>query len=253
MAVYRSGVYEIKNSINGNRYIGSSVNMPDRFFRHKDGLARNSHYNAYLQNAWNKYGAENFKIQPILYCDPEMTLLYEQLCLDNLNPEYNIAKNAMASATGLPKSQEHKRKISESNKGKQSGKNHPLYGKHHSEETKQKISKAHQGIERGSPSKEHREKISEALRGRVISPEWRQKISEAHTGRERKPFSDEWKKSISESLKGRVSPNKGKKLSTEHKQKISESLKGRKPSKETLVRMSEGQKMRQVRIRGEIS
>lgn len=43
---------------------------------------------------------------------------------------------------GVPKTKEHKRKLSESNKGKQDqhGSNNPMYGKKHSEESKKKMS-----------------------------------------------------------------------------------------------------------------
>lgn len=37
-----------------------------------------------------------------------------------------------------PKSEEHRKHLSEALKGKYCGKNHPMYGKHHSEESKQK-------------------------------------------------------------------------------------------------------------------
>ena len=49
------------------------------------------------------------------------------------------------SAKGKKMSEEARRKMSEAHKGKQAGEKHPMYGKHHSEETKKKNSEAHKG------------------------------------------------------------------------------------------------------------
>ena len=65
-------------------------------------------------------------------------------------------------------SEEHKQKLSESNKGKHSGKNNPFYGKHHSEEHNKKISEACKG--KNNPfygkhhSEEHKKKMIEACK-----------------------------------------------------------------------------------------
>ena len=50
------------------------------------------------------------------------------------------AKGRTPYNKGKHLSEEHKKKIGESNKGLQSGEKNPFYGKHHSEETKRKIS-----------------------------------------------------------------------------------------------------------------
>lgn len=79
----------------------------------------------------------------------------------------------------------------------------------------------------GPNSKEHNLKISETLKGHVMSEETRKKISDA--------------------CKGKVPPNKGKTLSAEHCQKLKESAVGRKMpprSEEHKRRMSESQKKR---------
>jgi predicted GIY-YIG superfamily endonuclease len=54
------GVYIINNKLNGHNYIGSSINIKQRFAQHKSTLRHNTHRNQHLQNAWNKYGEENF-------------------------------------------------------------------------------------------------------------------------------------------------------------------------------------------------
>lgn len=74
------------------------------------------------------------------------------------------------------------------------GEKHHMYGKHHSEETRKKISetlKGRPGANRGKKySAEHRKKLSEAHKGKPSS-------------RRGKQLSDEVKKRISETLKGK--------------------------------------------------
>ncbi|QJX63048.1 GIY-YIG nuclease family protein [Niallia circulans] len=54
-------IYKIENLINGKVYIGQTIKKADRRFQlHKSRLKRNVHENAYLQNAWNKYGESSF-------------------------------------------------------------------------------------------------------------------------------------------------------------------------------------------------
>lgn len=48
-------VYKIYNKINGKFYIGSSIDLGERWKSHIDELNRNVHDNFHLQNAWNKY------------------------------------------------------------------------------------------------------------------------------------------------------------------------------------------------------
>jgi group I intron endonuclease len=73
------------------------------------------------------------------------------------------------------RSEEAKKKISESLVGKYSGENHPSYGKHLSEETRKKISESKTGkstSKKGSSVPEEvKKKISHTLTGRKQSPE----------------------------------------------------------------------------------
>lgn len=55
-----SGVYQIYNTVNGKRYIGSSIHIEQRFKEHLRNLRANKHVNAHLQSAWNKYGEHSF-------------------------------------------------------------------------------------------------------------------------------------------------------------------------------------------------
>lgn len=76
---------------------------------------------------------------------------------------------------GKTRSDETKRKISESLKGE----NHPFYGKHFSDETKRKMSDAKKGRQRAPLTAEQRQKISASRKGKHHSDETRKKMSEA--------------------------------------------------------------------------
>jgi len=104
----------------------------------------------------------------------------------------------------------------------------------HTNETKEKISKAIKGR---VLSDEHKKKIGDAHRGKVISLENIQKLREANLG---KKMSEETKKKMSESQKGKKHDNglAGKKQSEETKRKRSVSLTGIKKSFSHILNLS---------------
>lgn len=53
-------IYSIVNKITGDRYVGKTTNITKRRNDHFNKLRNNKHINEKLQNAWNKYGEENF-------------------------------------------------------------------------------------------------------------------------------------------------------------------------------------------------
>jgi hypothetical protein len=81
-----------------------------------------------------------------------------------------------------------------------------------------------------------RRKVSEALKGRIVSEETRRKISEAnkgktpwnkgikgyHTSLKGRKMPEEFRKKVSEATKGRIPWNKGKPRTEEEKRSISE-------------------------------
>lgn len=70
MAQSDSGIYQIRNKVNGKVYIGSSVRVEQRISTHKRHLLLNKHSNQKLQLAYNKYGIDNFEYSVLEYiCD----------------------------------------------------------------------------------------------------------------------------------------------------------------------------------------
>lgn len=116
-----SGVYQIYNTVNGKRYIGSSIHIEQRFKEHLRNLRANKHVNAHLQCAWNKYGEQSFILEEVELCEPDQCLKIEQEYIDyyhaaDRNFGYNIDPYAEHSGNTL--SEETRKKISEKAKGR---------------------------------------------------------------------------------------------------------------------------------------
>lgn len=94
------GIYKITNIINNKYYVGSSLDLMSRKANHFRKLKTNRHHCAHLQNAWNKYGEENFKWEVIeLLNDLDLTEIrkIEQRYISaDFDNQYNIAKDTMA-------------------------------------------------------------------------------------------------------------------------------------------------------------
>lgn len=156
----KAGIYRWVNKVNGNTYIGSSVNLGRRFRVYYDfsylsvriNKAKSRIYSAIL-----KHGYSNFQLDILEYCTKENAISREQYYIDLLKPEYNLNSTAGSrlgsilseetrekmsiSAKGHKHTEETKKLISLANKGI----NNPNFGKTHSEETKALISLARLG------------------------------------------------------------------------------------------------------------
>lgn len=116
------GIYEICNLHDGKAtaYVGSSVNIEQRWQGHRWQLDGGKHYNIHLQNAWDKYGEAAFEWDVIEEVEDEARLLErEQYWLDRFleSPAtcYNVA---ITAGPGGSLSEEHKRNIGKAMKGK---------------------------------------------------------------------------------------------------------------------------------------
>ena len=116
-----SGIYKLINLVNGKFYIGSAVKFRKRRDLHFLDLRNNRHHSRYLQNAFNKYGKDNFKFEIIEICEKEKLIEREQYYLDILNPNYNVCKRT-DSRLGVKSTPEHIAKIIAANTGQKRSK-----------------------------------------------------------------------------------------------------------------------------------
>ena len=144
-----TGIYMIRNKINNKIYIGQAVNISKRWSDHKSSLNKGNHANKHLQSAWDRYGEDSFEFMVLTECPEEQLNTLEQyyiFCLESYNREVGY-NNTYGGSAGRH-TEDTKRKISESRKGKTAGKNNPMYGKKlgpQSEETKRKKSESMKG------------------------------------------------------------------------------------------------------------
>ena len=151
-----SGIYKIICLGNGKSYIGSSINIAQRFKRHKNRLRKNKHNNPYLQKSWNKYGENNFKFQIIENMNSNSLIEKELFWInkfDTFDRKYgfNIVKPQTPPMTGRLHSIKSKSKMSKAHRGKILTDKHKnnirnyRIGQKQTEETKQKIGLSHRG------------------------------------------------------------------------------------------------------------
>lgn len=105
------GIYCIKNIIDRNIYIGSSIDINKRKKQHFTALRNNKHHSRYLQRSFNKYKEENFSFNILEECNSDILLTREQHFIDILNPRYNICKIA-GNSLGTKRTKESKKNIS---------------------------------------------------------------------------------------------------------------------------------------------
>jgi group I intron endonuclease len=183
------GVYQIRNTINGKIYIGSSKEIEERWKRHLKDLQDGRHHNIKLQRAFNKYGEAAFVFEVIELADPNCLLIREQSYLDNNKNGYNIGLHASGgdNLTNNPNREEIIKRKGEgpkkakaawteeqwaAYKQKITGKGNPNYGKKWCKASREKMSKRRTGAK---ASAETKAKISAIIKDRWQNEEYRNK------------------------------------------------------------------------------
>lgn len=155
------GIYKLYFDNDNRFYIGSTNDLQERIQAHVRAIKKQKHFNIYFQRLCLKLGIENLKYEILAKCPQEYLLKMEQWFIDKLKPELNLAKTV-----GRPPVNRRR-------------------GYKMSEEAKQNISKAKTGkkVDRSNytHSEETLNKISQSLKGRIITDEWKQKMREAKT------------------------------------------------------------------------
>lgn len=80
----KSGVYKIRNIVNNKFYIGSALDLRDRYKGHLTLLRSEkvNHHSSKLQEDFNKFGEDNFIFEVIAFCEPDERYNIEQKLLD---------------------------------------------------------------------------------------------------------------------------------------------------------------------------
>ena len=130
-------IYKITNIVDKKIYIGQTINYSKRKNSHISHLKNNKHHNEHLQNAWNKYGEENFTFEVVEECKITELDKKEKYYIDFYNSTnaklgYNLVdggqvfrefspqlrKKMSEALKGRKFSELHKKRISESLKGR---------------------------------------------------------------------------------------------------------------------------------------
>lgn len=213
------GVYKIVNKTNGHFYVGSSVNLNKRFWRHKNELRKDKHHCLFLQRAWNKYGEENFEFVVLKTCtELEAKKLEQDILNQNIDNTYNLNRFATGGdlLSNHPNREEiicrikqtfmeRLEKMTPEQRREKFGlpkEKNPMFGRTHSDEVKLKISAKQKGHSRN--------------KGIKRTEETRMKLS-----------------LIASQRTGEKNPFFGKRHSAETKQRIAKSKYGKKAAKST--------------------
>lgn len=133
-------VYRHKNKINGKVYIGLTCQVPTsrRWGRNGNSYKSQTHfYRAIQKYGWNKFDHDvlfsNLSQKEANEIERKLIAFYDST---NQDKGYNIQYGGMANRVN----EKTKKILSENHKGLMAGEKHPMYGKHHSEDSKRKIS-----------------------------------------------------------------------------------------------------------------
>jgi group I intron endonuclease len=118
--LFKTGIYEIINKVNGKKYIGSAAQDENEFrartgfyvrwYLHISNLQDEGviHHCRHLQNSWNFHGHENFEFRILEFCEPDNCIEREQYYLDLYwysGTLYNTCRNA-GSTRGIERTEE---------------------------------------------------------------------------------------------------------------------------------------------------
>lgn len=209
----KSGIYQIKSTINGKIYIGSAVNIVKRYREHLSGIINKNHKCTYLNNHSKKHG-NVFVFSVLTVCEKVELISKEQFFIDTLKPIVPNGFNVRLIATSdigakrnpesIKKAVETKRKnghkpFSTIDRSHYKKENHPNFGKHLSDETKKKIGIGNKGKKLTDQQKERMRLTST---GRLHTDETKNKMSVLMIGNKRnqgKVHSNETRLKISKS------------------------------------------------------
>jgi group I intron endonuclease len=99
-----SCVYQIRNTVSGKIYVGSTADMAKRFRAHRSFLANGTHSNRHLQASWNRHGPDAFVFEVLEQCSPSMLAEREAYWiakLDSCKKGFNIQHDPAHGNRGI--------------------------------------------------------------------------------------------------------------------------------------------------------
>lgn len=186
-SVRKSYVYVIEHIASGRKYIGKTFDLDKRWREHI--CSANRGVNSKISHAIRKYGSNSFAIRKLFaLSSDEDAFMVEQIWikkLDTIASGLNIAIGGRGGFAGIPKSEDHRKKIGDAHRGRKlsperiarmrGAKNPILKG--------MRISAALKGKFAGKPLHPNtRAALLVANTGRVLSQATRSKISASRTG-----------------------------------------------------------------------
>lgn len=148
----QAGIYSFVNLVNGKRYIGQAVDIDRRIKSHYLRLIRSVDDALKLQNAWNKYGYQNFVVETLISAEEEHTKEYLKSWLDYLEKDYIQYYDSHKNGYNCTDGGEGNLGYVHSDETKQKQRIKRL-GKPLSNETKIKMSKSLKGLKRTESTK----------------------------------------------------------------------------------------------------
>jgi group I intron endonuclease len=98
----KSGIYTITNAQNGRVYVGSSVDINARWYKHRRDLNFNRHHSPKLQADWNECGADAFQFSVALVVNELHDLIKQEQSYIDFHDASNGGYNVRHVASGNP-------------------------------------------------------------------------------------------------------------------------------------------------------
>ncbi|MEJ7807147.1 MAG: GIY-YIG nuclease family protein [Telluria sp.] len=172
-----SGIYAITRNGSAECYIGSAVNITERWRIHRRDLRNGKHHSRHMQRVHDKHGSGVLEYAILEHVDDRSQLIErEQIWLDRLHPAYNTAKVA-GSCLGVKHTDASRAAMSAGQRKRQPA----------TTETRAKMSAALKGRKRAPHTSASHAKQSAAMTGRAVSAATKARISATMTGKKFTP------------------------------------------------------------------